>query len=551
MLLRHKLNLFFIFSGLLATMLTYGLSMWVLDDFLAKRDSAQSQALTNSIKQDIEVFDRLLLLVEEKWETELSKSLPAIAQDLAELFSGDDFEEISSEIMTQLKTKYGLSDLHLINKNMMVFASTFASEVGLDMTGYGAEYENNLRSIFNNNAFFTHRVSLSTVNGNLKKYAYYSQANSNIIINGDIDLKERLLLEKNDEVADYLFGDYVDKLINKYKTINSIDVFIISPVDQWSLFHPGNRLEDDTARSLFDGTYQLVPQNNYMIEHVDLQSYRQVGFKAFLKIEFDNSLLLQTKNNLRLFFLFCAIVILAMSFYIAHFFTKKLIIDRFSRLLLQIKEKQSGEDGAIEINGNDELSSLGNEINKLMERIQIEKDTNKWLTGISEKDALTGLGNRRCLDDKLHEQWTLAKTTVGDLTLLMIDIDCFKQFNDRYGHIKGDECLQLVANTLLKVSEANNGFLARYGGEEFVCILPNADIKIATYITTQMQQSIRQLNIAHIDSDVADYVSLSIGSLSANGQHKHDSNELLKRADLLLYQSKRNGKNCTTHDELQ
>ncbi|WP_371193944.1 diguanylate cyclase domain-containing protein [Glaciecola sp. SC05] len=548
MLLRHKLNFFIALTGLLTALLSYGVSVWVLDNFLAKKNSDQTQALTSSIQQDIEVFDRLLLLAEEKWESELKTSLPALAKELFELSL--DNNDISIAVLEALKSKYNLSDLHLIDKDMTVFASTFESEIGLDMNAYGNDYVKNIQGVLNQDLFFTHRVSLSTITGNLKKYAYFSQKGSDIVINGDIDLKERLLSENKNEVADYLFGDYVKKLVAKYKTISRIDLFILSPVDQWSLFNPGVRIEEDKARSLFNGTYRQAEQSKSIIQHVDLQSYRRVGFKAFLQIDFDDSLLAETKTNLRIFLLVSATLIVLISFFIIHIITKKLILNRFGHLLSQIQEKHSDQDDAIHLAGNDELSRLGSEINKLMERIKIEKDTNKWLTGISEKDSLTDLGNRRWFDQKLESEWALAKANGDDFSIAMIDVDCFKNYNDEYGHIEGDQCLQSIASALLKIVNSESGHIARYGGEEFVCILPKTNMADAKHIMESMQASIKALNIMHESSDVASYVTLSLGCFSASGRNNIEASEILKRADLLLYQSKRNGKNCITQDEL-
>jgi diguanylate cyclase (GGDEF)-like protein len=549
MLLRQKLNSFIALTGLLAALLSYAVSVWILDNFLASQDFAQKQALTSSIKQDIQVFDRLLLLTEEKWETELRESMPELASEISELLENG--SDLTLSELTTLRDKYRLSDLHLINEDLVVFSSTFESEIGLDINMYGEDYSRNVRRTLNQNQFFTHRVSLSTVTGNLKKYAYYSASDSNIIVNGDIDLQERLEKENNNQMGDYLFGEYVDKLVAKYQSISSIDLFIISEVDQWSLFNPGTRIDEDTARQLFNGSYRQSDNNDFILEHVNMQSYRQVGFKAFLRIDFDNQLVENTKSYLLIFLTLSAILIVLISFVLIRFITKKLLLDRFSNLLIQIKEKNTHSDEIISLPGNDELSTLSHEINLMMQRIKVEEDTNKWLTGISQQDSLTGLANRRRFDETFLFEWSKTKRAKTDLSIVMIDVDYFKAYNDSYGHVQGDKCLQKVAQALSVELGRGSDFLARFGGEEFVCILPNTDEEQAKAICEKMRASVADLNILHEHSQVRDFVTISLGVLTVNGAFDIEAEQILNKVDQLLYESKEAGRNRTTHESFR
>jgi diguanylate cyclase (GGDEF)-like protein len=548
MLLRQKLNLSIALTGLFAVVLSYGISVWVLGSFLDKRDSAQKQALIVSIEQDIQVFDRLLLLMEEKWEAELTESMPKLAAEILALeLENTDF---SPELLNRLKEKYKLSDLHLINTDLIVFVSTFDAEVGLDINQYGEEYSTNIRSILNKDTFFTHRVSLSTATGNLKKYAYYSAKDSNIIVNGDIDLQERLAKEQSNQVGDYLFGEYVDKLVSKYESIAAVDLFILSEVDQWSLFNPGTRIEENIARGLFNGTYRQPDDSKYVLEHVDMQSYRQVGFKAFLRVDFNDDLVEDTKSNLLIFFTLIALFVVLVSFLLIRIITQKVFLERFSDLLLQVKERSLHNEDDIALAGNDELSTLSDEINLMMQRIKIEEDTNKWLTGISQQDSLTGLANRRRFDEMFDFEWNKCKRAKSELSIVMIDVDFFKAYNDSYGHIQGDKCLRDVAQTLSAVLARGSDFLARFGGEEFVCVLPDTNQEQAKAICEKMRASVAALKITHEHSDVSQYITISLGALSVCGNVNIRAEQILERVDQLLYVSKKAGRNRVSQDTL-
>ena len=159
-------------------------------------------------------------------------------------------------------------------------------------------------------------------------------------------------------------------------------------------------------------------------------------------------------------------------------------------------------------------------------------------------DSLTGIHNRRYFNNKMEVVLkSLSRAEENWLTLMMIDIDCFKKYNDTYGHIKGDECLKKIAEILKMNMVRFNDFVARYGGEEFVIVLPNTDKSGAQVVVEKIMQSIRESKIPHQSSDVADYVTVSIGIVSKRVSHLHKERDYVFAADNALYIAKGNGKN--------
>jgi diguanylate cyclase (GGDEF)-like protein len=128
----------------------------------------------------------------------------------------------------------------------------------------------------------------------------------------------------------------------------------------------------------------------------------------------------------------------------------------------------------------------------------------------------------------------------------VIDVDFFKEYNDLYGHIAGDNTLIAIANTLVDTLARPSDFTARYGGEEFICLLPNTDRQGALTIAEQIREAVIASNITHEKSDVSNVVTVSIGCFTVNGSSKMTSTDVLKQTDDLLYQSKREGRNRTT-----
>ncbi|WP_006459974.1 response regulator [Thiomicrospira aerophila] len=162
---------------------------------------------------------------------------------------------------------------------------------------------------------------------------------------------------------------------------------------------------------------------------------------------------------------------------------------------------------------------------------------------MSQIDGLTHLANRRQFDQTLHKESHRLARSSKPLALLMIDIDFFKPFNDRYGHGQGDICLERVAQALQDVIKRPADLVARYGGEEFSVILPETDLKGAQTIAEALREAVSQLAIPHEYSAAADVVTVSVGAVSACLDKAEDSIALLKRADDALYQAKEKGRN--------
>lgn len=182
----------------------------------------------------------------------------------------------------------------------------------------------------------------------------------------------------------------------------------------------------------------------------------------------------------------------------------------------------------------------------ITERKQAEvrlTELNKKLKDLSNKDSLTGISNRRHFEEQLMKEWKSATRKFQSLSILMIDIDHFKEYNDYYGHQAGDDCLRIVAKTINKIIKRPKDIFARYGGEEFIIALPETDKNGALHIASIIRESIIDLQIANPLASTSDFLSVSIG-LSSKTPTIHDKYEdLIKEADKALYLSKKEGRN--------
>jgi diguanylate cyclase (GGDEF)-like protein len=175
---------------------------------------------------------------------------------------------------------------------------------------------------------------------------------------------------------------------------------------------------------------------------------------------------------------------------------------------------------------------------------------NAFIRNEVEYDALTGIHNRRFFDENMKRIISLLSRSGGLLSLLMIDIDFFKLYNDTYGHIEGDKCLKIVARTLSQNITRADDFVVRYGGEEFVAVLPNTDERGARLIAEKLLDNIRNCKIPHEQSEAADFVTISIGAATGKASHTHNADDFVKKADEMLYKSKQSGRNKYSFERL-
>ncbi len=172
------------------------------------------------------------------------------------------------------------------------------------------------------------------------------------------------------------------------------------------------------------------------------------------------------------------------------------------------------------------------------------KQNNLMLEQLAIFDKLTGIHNRGHLDWALSREWANTQRNQSPLSLIMIDIDYFKAYNDAYGHLGGDDCLRQVAQTLLSRLKRKNDFIGRYGGEEFLVILPGVDHHDAMQLAEAFRIDIHVLSIPHTQSKNAKVVTISLGISTLTHFNDNDhSDSLIHCADQALYQAKDLGRN--------
>jgi diguanylate cyclase (GGDEF)-like protein len=180
---------------------------------------------------------------------------------------------------------------------------------------------------------------------------------------------------------------------------------------------------------------------------------------------------------------------------------------------------------------------------ELLEVTRLLEETNERLRHLSTLDGLTGIPNRRRIMEFLDQEWRRSQRDGSWLSILMIDVDYFKHYNDTLGHQAGDDCLWMVANCLKRCLHRASDMIGRYGGEEFIAVLPETPRDGAINVAHEMRAGVQALNIEHPDSGAAQVVTISLGVAACQPSNDMTATKLVSMADQALFEAKRHGRN--------
>ena len=299
-----------------------------------------------------------------------------------------------------------------------------------------------------------------------------------------------------------------------------------------------------------DIQYQLENNKNSFISHsttTDIYTYALISdlnaeSNIVISIKTERKLFKKAQENIQRF-VFIGIVVGIVFIFAALLFMQFIILKPIHTLRKQmawIIESKTFEPIQQTSQTHDEFTDLTHHFNSLIEHV-IEQ--NKALEDLSLCDPLTSLQNRRSLDQFITTQGGFLNRERRSLSVLMIDIDHFKLYNDTYGHVQGDQVIIKVAQAITHSTNRSSDFIARYGGEEFIIILPDTPIEGAEIIAGNIRNKVIDMLIPHKESTTAEFVTVSIGVSSTHLKDKNQIYQLIEKADSALYDAKAQGRN--------
>ena len=220
-------------------------------------------------------------------------------------------------------------------------------------------------------------------------------------------------------------------------------------------------------------------------------------------------------------------------------------------IFITAKSKEADEEQGLDLGAVDYITkpfSMPIVMARVRTHLELKRHRD-MLESLSFRDGLTGIPNRRRFEQHLQRMWRMALREDKPLSVIMIDIDHFKAYNDTYGHQAGDDCLRKVARTLDEHMRRPVDLIARYGGEEFICILPFTETTGAVRVAETMRGAVAAREIRHENSSVAPYVTISLGIATFSPRFKDSPETLIGAADRALYVAKAASRNtCRAYD---
>jgi diguanylate cyclase (GGDEF)-like protein len=297
-----------------------------------------------------------------------------------------------------------------------------------------------------------------------------------------------------------------------------------------------------TNEKLVNTKSQIVGQTNYLNSLVtDFVNWLQfMSYKKGLDL---NKQTQSAANQVQIqvyVFIGLGVGLFIIAFVVKNHMTKRLV-SRLIALHRYINSPQKVRNDLVFKQRDDEITELYDAFVQYSTELENQKQQLKLLSQI---DPLTQLSNRRAIEDKFNVLRSIAVRQQQPLAILMMDVDCFKQYNDFYGHQAGDQCLIQVAAAIESSITREVDLVGRYGGEEFIAILPNTSSDGAAIIANKIISHLNRQNIPHEKSAVAKHITISIGVYACQLGHSDNLSTLVELADKALYQAKREGRNC-------
>jgi len=479
-------------------------------------------------------------------------------QDIDKLFSftSQQFDNLFDLLKdnAQWDSLYESMDGSMDGKSKEKFFNNFFTENSLKLLGldYIAIYDNKQNEIINY-SFPETRIKDAILSKGIKYFLSYQPNGRNRLktVSGYIDIDKKaymffshIILNSNGggRSAGYLLflKKIDDEYISNLETKNNLVLEIFIPDED----------DEDLIKKIIDSKKEL----NFYSNQIDgdrrvyylpyMKSVHKIAY--IIKVTVDDKI---SKEALLNFWI--GMIPIFLSFFFLFFikkrFNKKIIIPLVS---LYKHITSIGEDPECNLFVYPEIKNEIDEVIKAFNSLMIQIDEQKneienkkiALEKLAYTDYLTGLSTRRFLDEGYDLLFKSAKRSGSTLTIIMMDVDFFKKYNDRYGHPEGDRVLKIIGELLKKVFKREGDIIGRYGGEEFLIILSQTNLKETIELLDEFQEKLNICNLKHEDSNFGK-ITVSIGIKSSQITKDQDSSLFLKAADQALYRAKKSGKN--------
>ena len=562
--MQQRITLFLLLAVALAAVLTASSVAWLANHQLAEVGEARMAHLHSQLRERFHAFDLLLAEEERELDARLEERLPRI--DAALRAWVDDPLTAPAEVLERLAQRFGVEHLYVIDADGVVVATNFAPDLGLDLSRAGRGMRDMLARLRGSDQVFSDRFNISAATGKLRKYAYFGPADASYVLEASLDLQAFIAERHSERYLDFLFNRLFRVPTQMNGQVVSLDSFLANGFGAWSLGGTGETLPDDVLE-----VFETTDRDSVLRREGDLavryERYSRVGAAGgetedlITRVVYDDSAqrrLLQFTGVLAAVAVF---VFGTLAFLVSRWLFSRHLIRPVNRIADGLAGLARGRFQALEPTGVRELDVITRGVNQLQGRIrrreqalveaneQLEarvrartaelEGANRELQLLATRDGLTGLANRRHFLDQAEMIRRRAQRTGAPLAIAVLDLDHFKDTNDRYGHAAGDAVLCVLA-TCLRRTLRETDLAGRLGGEEFGLLLVDTDLAGAESLLQRLREQIAVTPVAFEGRSLS--LSASIG-LARCRLEDDGIAEALSRADRALYVAKREGRN--------
>lgn len=523
----------------------------------------QIAVLHDHLRQRFRAFDLLLDEQEKTLDARLKTTLPETAAALAAQSASP--ESAPPQLLDKLCRRYGYDYLYIINHAGVVVDTNFAADRGLDLGSLSPRMNNMLDGLYGKGRVLSDRFNVSVKTGRLHKYAYYSPAGSDYIVEASLDLRRYIERNADPRLERFIFDELLDVPRTPGSRVNDLDVFIVNGAGSWSLAHDGNTLPDDVRRAFMRRDVDQLSrrQGNQLVVY---ERYARMGSSngetdsLVTKVAYDTGPEQALLSHTLWLAAGMAVFFGLLAFFLAFIFFHRWLVHPVKSIAAGLQDVGQGRFQTQSATGVPELDVITRGINAMQaEMVQRERalvdannnletrvrertselqTLNEELTQQASTDSLTGVATRRVFFDlgtvELARMHRLSITVI----VVVLDIDYFKSINDSLGHAAGDRVLQLVGE-IMRSELRRTDVVARLGGEEFGIILSGSDRGAAREVLERIRLHIAAAAVQTEGGPTAVTVSMGMTECTRDD----DIVSALRRADLALYEAKNTGRN--------
>lgn len=522
------------------------------------------------VQQRFRVFDELIANDEKEIQEHATRALHRLSDVL--LYEGFTPNHWTPDRLEKLAQEYSVDGIYIIDPTTTVVATNFLPDLGFQLGTISDSFREYLLTLYGTGRLEVDRINVSSKTGIIKIYAYYAPEGEDYILEVSYDVKKYLSRNRSSRYVDFMFGDFFTEMTKSNPLLESVDVYLVNNYAAFPFLRDTPPLQKSDLPEIPENKVIEVQAGNalhhYSRANLNRSSLHSAEYLA-IRSTFDLSpmyFLLHKFINTGVFVL---IAVMVLAYFLIAYLFDRWILKRIFRIIVTLERSAEGDfSDKLPVNGRDELNLIAEHINNMNKRISVRdnelkearqtleqrvaertrdlqqevearKSAEEKMIQLAATDPLTGVLNRRAFDERAVEEVERAIRYQRPLTVIILDLDHFKQINDRYGHQCGDRVLVELA-TLIQPCLRSIDCLCRHGGEEFLVLLPETDEDDAHFLAERLRREIAKKTMF---SDTERFNITASFGIATLGEGEQDILPTINRADKALYQAKELGRN--------